>query len=141
MIKVQDFAAQKGVTDKAIYKHLNKNKEALAGHFEKRGKNGTWLDDFACNFISDLMIKAPIVLSDGQDRDEIERLRKKIEELQDELAGSNKKGRELAEKMLEMKDEMTNLQLENRSLQLKIEYHEKEQQKKKGFFSWFKKAD
>lgn len=125
MIKVKDFAISKGVTDKAIYKHLQKHKEELAGHVEKRGKNGTWLDDYACEYISNLMISNPIVISEGSDREEIERLRKKVEDLQEKLIDSNEKGRSLAEKMIEMQEEMTNLQLENRSLQLKLEYKEK----------------
>lgn len=135
MIKLQDFAASRGVTDKAIYKHLKKYAADLENHIEKRGKNGTWLDDYACEYISKLMVSNPVVLSEASDREEIERLRKKVEELQDKLAESNEKGRNLAEAMLAMKDEMTNLQLENRSLQLKIEH----QEEKKHWWQFFKK--
>ena len=142
MIKINDFAASKGVSVQAIYKHLRNHKEALEGHYEKKGKNGTWLDDFACDFISELMIKNAIVVSESSDREEIERLKKKVEDLQERLANSNEKGRELAEKlvdyqdkMLELKDEYNNLLVLNSSLQLKIENHEKEQQEKKGFFA------
>lgn len=70
----------------------------------KQGKNGTWLDGYAYDFISDLMISNPVILSDSQQQQEI---------------------------MLSTKDEMVNLQIENRSLRSKTEHHDE----KKGFFA------
>lgn len=124
MIKLQDFAHSRGVTDKAVYKHLNKHKEELQEHIEKRGKNGTWLDDYACDFISNLMISNPVVLGDSQQQQEIDQLKKKNEELMDKLLMAQ-------EVIINMKDEMTNLKIENSSLQLKIEH----QEEKKGLFA------
>lgn len=86
MLKLQDFAALKGVTDKAIYKHLQKHSAELSGHIEKRGKNGTWLDDFAQEFISGLMISTPpAIIEKHPDQEELERLREQNEKLQDRL--------------------------------------------------------
>lgn len=127
MIKLQDFAISKGVTDKAIYKHLNKHKVELDGHYEKRGRNGTWLDEFACDFISNLMINSPIVLGDSQQQQEIDQLKRKNDELTDKLI----KAQEI---MLSMKDEMVNLQIENSSLRLKIEHQEEKKSFLKRFF-------
>lgn len=117
MIKLQDFAISKGVTDKAIYKHLNKHKIELDGHYEKKGKNGTWLDEYACDFISSLMISNPIVLGDSEQQKEIELLKRKNNDLADKII----KAQEI---MLTMKDEMTKLQIVNSSQQLKIEHQE-----------------
>lgn len=114
MIKLQDFAASKGVTDKAIYKHLQKHQEALQGHFEKRGKNGTWLDDFACEYISSLMISNPPVIGDNLQQQEIERLSKENDELKNRLIY-------LQDKTLAMSEEVASLKLENKDLQFRLE--------------------
>lgn len=66
-MKLQDFAVECGVTDRAIQKHIQKHEEALQGHFERRGPNGTWLDDFAQEYIRALMVRpAPTVISDAR---------------------------------------------------------------------------
>lgn len=66
-MKLQDFATECGVTDRAIQKHIQKHEEALQGHFERRGPNGTWLDDFAQEYIRNLMVRpAPTVISDAR---------------------------------------------------------------------------
>jgi len=62
-IKLQDFARECGVTDRAIQKHIQKHEEALRGHFERRGPNGTWLDEYAQDYIRSLMVQpsTPVV--------------------------------------------------------------------------------
>lgn len=128
MIKLQDFAVSKGVTDKAVYKHLNKHKDALEGHFEKRGKNGTWLDDYACEYIAGLMISNPVVLGDSQQQQEIERLRTENNELKDRLIT-------IQDRAMAMAEQMAAIQIENKELQLRLEHHEEERLKQhKGFF-------
>lgn len=64
MIKLQDFARQMGVSDRAIQKHLKNHESELEGHFERKGTNGTWLDDFAQNFIRERMKQQPVVVYD-----------------------------------------------------------------------------
>ena len=67
LMKLQDFAVECGVTDRTIQKHLKNHEEALAGHFERRGPNGTWLDNYAQEYIKDLMIRpVPTVVSDAR---------------------------------------------------------------------------
>jgi len=79
MIKLQDFARQQGVTDRAIQKHLKKHEAELSGHFFRNGPNGTWLDERAQDFIKALMIQKPVadVIDD--------KLLRKIKELEDAL--------------------------------------------------------
>lgn len=79
MLKLQDFAREKGVTDKAIYKHLQKHAAELDGHIEKRGKNGTWLDEYAQEYISGLMITNPTVVADNSLQRRIDELEQRIE--------------------------------------------------------------
>lgn len=113
MIKLQDFAKRQGVTDRQIQRHLKKHEEALSGHFERRGANGTWLDDFAQDYIRDLMKQQPLVVSETSD--EIARLKEENEHLKDAL--------------LLAKDKIIDLQEKNSSLSLsaaKIELLEAE---------------
>ena len=79
MIKLQDFAKQHGVTDRAIQKHLKKHEKELEGHFFRRGPNGTWLDEKAQEYIKSLMIIKPVgeVVDNG--------LLLEIKELKDQL--------------------------------------------------------
>ena len=85
MIKLQDFARDCGVTDRAIQKHLRNHEKQLEGHFQRRGKNGTWLDQTAQEYIRSLMVKQPIVVGDASQLQENEALRKKISDLQEKL--------------------------------------------------------
>ena len=59
MIKLQDFAKQQGVTDRAIQKHLKTYAEELEGLYERKGPNGTWLTDEACEILRSKMKQAP----------------------------------------------------------------------------------
>lgn len=133
MIKVNDFALEKGVSRQAIYKHLNNHKEVLQNHIEKRGKNGTWLDDFACDYISKLMITNPVVLGDGRQQAEIERLKKENDELKNKLIEVQEKGIQAIEHISALKDKVVELKLSNQEMQLRLEYEEK---KKKRWFFW-----
>lgn len=83
MKKLQDFATECGVTDRAIQKHLKKHESELAGHFERKGPNGTWLDDFAQEYIRSLMVQQPVVLHDNIA--EVQELRAKLEDKQNKI--------------------------------------------------------
>lgn len=79
MVKLQDFAKECGVTDRTIQKHVQKHEEALEGHFERRGPNGTWLDEYAQDFIRGLMIQpATPVIGDARTVRENEELRQAL---------------------------------------------------------------
>jgi len=77
MIKLQDFAKECGVTDRAIQKHLKNYAEELEGLYERKGPNGTWLSEEACNILRSKMKQQPIVVGDAESG-------RKIEELQEE---------------------------------------------------------
>lgn len=66
MIKLQDFARECAVTDRQIQRLLKKYEEELAGHFERKGPNGTWLDEEACEILRGKMKHLPSAVVDGE---------------------------------------------------------------------------
>lgn len=129
MIKLNDFAQEKGVSRQAIYKHLNKHKDILQEHIEKRGKNGTWLDDYACDFISNLMITNPVILGESKQQEEIEKLKQENNELKNKLIEVQNKGIQAVEQVSSMKDKIMELELKNQELQLMLENKPKNRRK------------
>ena len=81
VIKLQDFARDCGVTDRAIQKHIKNHEEDLQGHIERRGKNGTWIDEYAEEYIRGLMKTAPVVVGDNAQLRKIDELEQKIDRL------------------------------------------------------------
>ena len=98
MIKLQDFAHQKGVTDRTVQKHLKKHEKELKDHFQRKGPNGTWIDDFACEFLSDLMKTNAVAVSDVA-------LLEKNKELEKENQALMRKVQEYAEKIAVLYEE------------------------------------
>ena len=85
MIKLQDFARECGVTDRAIQKHLKTYAEELEGLYQRKGPNGTWLTDEACRILRSKMKQQPIVVGDSEIYRKNEDLQKEIEALKDKL--------------------------------------------------------
>lgn len=83
MIKLQDFARQQGVTDRAIQKHLKTYAEELDGLFQRKGPNGTWLTEEACEILRSKMKQAPVTIFEPDER--IGELQAKIKELEQRL--------------------------------------------------------
>lgn len=104
MIKLQDFARDCGVTDRAIQKHLKKHEKALEGHFHRRGPNGTWLDETAQDYIRSLMKEAPVVVADSV-------LQREKEELQAKYSAA-------LEQIIVLERQNNQLQLENARIAL-----------------------
>lgn len=92
-IKLQDFAKACGKTDRQIQKHLKKHESELEGHFERKGPNGTWLDDYACDFIRGLMKQAPVVLYENGDG--LRELAMELDEVRQENRELNKELRQV----------------------------------------------
>ena len=111
MIKLQDFARECGVTDRAIQKHLKNHEKNLEGHFERRGKNGTWLDQTAQDYIRSLMVQQPIVVGDAETHREVEALKEENRALLKALNGAK-------DRIIELQD--TRLQLEAAERETKI---------------------
>ena len=85
VIKLQDFAKECGVTDRAIQKHLVKYADELNGLYERKGPNGTWLSDAACDILRSKMKQQPIVVSDGSLARQAEKLKSENVQLLKEL--------------------------------------------------------
>jgi hypothetical protein len=82
-IKLTDFASQCGVTVRAIQKHLKNMENELEGHYERRGVNGTWVDEIAVNEIKKRMVTPPApVISNNSILKENEELKKALINLQ-----------------------------------------------------------
>ena len=86
VIKLQDFAKECGVTDRAIQKHLVKYADELNGLYERKGPNGTWLSDAACDILRSKMKQQPIVVSDGSLARQAEKLKSEEQEIKEEEA-------------------------------------------------------
>jgi len=137
MIKLQDFARECGVTDRTIQKHVKKHEQELEGHFFRKGKNGTWLDEFAQDFIRNLMLIKPVAVADQKMLEELQELKARvaflegrierkddlIEKLQERVNNQDKELKLAAEKqeLLETTlGEKEKIQKENETLQLEL---------------------
>ena len=88
MIKLSDFARQQGVTPRAVQKLLQKYEAEIEGHFERKGQNGTWFDDYAQEFLRSKMLQKPVVVYDETASPlltENKELRDKLDKIRDEL--------------------------------------------------------
>lgn len=91
MIKLQDFARECGVTDRAIQKHLKTYADELEGLYQRKGPNGTWLTEEACEILRSKMRQNPIVVGDNETYRENERLKEKVDILQEKLILAHEK--------------------------------------------------
>lgn len=83
MIKLQDFAKQQGVTDRAIQKHLKTYEAELEGLFERKGPNGTWLTEEACDILRSKMRQQPIAFFEEDPR--VEQFEERVRELETQI--------------------------------------------------------
>ena len=97
-IKIGDFARECGVSDRAIYKHIQKHEAELEGHLDKQGSNGTWLDETAQTFIRGLMLRQPVTVI--QDNEDYRLLREENLELRQQLGKAT-------EQLLKLQDILT----------------------------------
>lgn len=129
MIKLQDFARECGVTDRTIQKHLKNHEAELTGHYQRRGKNGTWLDEEAQDFIRGLMIQQPVVVGDMEQYRENQQLKAEKEELLEENRRLHEAMENLNKKLvaaLEREVEQTGQLAEAAAKQLLLEQKELE---------------
>lgn len=103
MIKLQDFSREQGVTDRQIQRLLKKYAADLEGLFDRRGQNGTWLSDEACEILRGKMKQAPIVVSDASE----------------ELNNLRLENKRLLQALNAAKDRVIDLQDQNKDLALK----------------------
>lgn len=55
MMKLSEFARVSGISDRHARRLLADNMEGLAGHYEKRGNKGTWIDREAADYLRQLL--------------------------------------------------------------------------------------
>lgn len=84
MIKLQDFATQQGVTDRQVQRLLNKYEDELAGLYQRKGPNGTWLTEEACDILRSKMRQAPAAVIEKDAR--VTELEARVRELEKMLA-------------------------------------------------------
>lgn len=53
LVRLRDFAELYRISERTVQIHIKNNEEELEGHVDRRGKQGTWLDEFAVNFLLD----------------------------------------------------------------------------------------
>lgn len=105
MIKLQDFAAQQGVTDRQMQRLLKKYAEELEGLYERRGSNGTWFSEEACELLRSKMKKAPVGVPDSKVKEleaKIEELRKSLDEKEKLIAVAQQQAQNALNHSLEL---------------------------------------
>ena len=91
---LRDFATEQSITLRALQKHVKKHENELDGHIIRYGPpKGTYLDEYAQEYLSGLIVGHPLAVLDESLSQELERVRieleaaqKRIIELQDEKA-------------------------------------------------------
>lgn len=83
MIKLQDFARECGVTDRAIQKHLKNYAKELDGLYQRHGPNGTWLTEEACEILRGKMLKRPAAIIEEDKR--VPELEARVRDLEKQL--------------------------------------------------------
>lgn len=119
MIKLQDFARQQGVTDRAIQKHLKKYAAELEGHVERKGHNGTWIDDEGCSILQNKMKSKEIVIYDTETIDRIKELEAKIERLENRLEKKEQYIQVIELASAKKQNQIENLENEKKQIELK----------------------
>lgn len=112
MIKLQDFARECGVTDRQIQRLLKKYEEELTGLFERKGQNGTWLSEEACDILRSKMKQLPPAVVDGETARENDHLKNRIRELE-QMMGEKDKLLTLAQKQVQQAQDL-NAQLQEK---------------------------
>lgn len=110
MIKLQDFAAQQGVTDRQIQRLIKKYESEIEGKFERRGPNGTWLSDEACEILRGKMKKQPIAVFDEDPQ--VKRMEAELRDLREQMKEKDDQMKEKDKMIYRLIDQNQQLQLE-----------------------------
>lgn len=116
MIKLQDFARQQGVTDRAIQKHLKTYAEELDGLFQRKGPNGTWLTEEACEILRSKMKQAPVTIVEPDERigelmARVKDLEQRLDEKDKMLTLSQGTAQAAQEQVLRLQEDLGNVKL------------------------------
>lgn len=85
--KLQDFAKQQGVTDRQVQRLISKYAAELEGLYERKGPNGTWLSEEACEILRSKMKQQPLSFPKRDEADvrRIEELDGEVQFLRDQI--------------------------------------------------------
>lgn len=98
----REVAEALGVTARAIQRHVKKHPEELQDHvIYYPAPRGMYLDDYAQDFISKLLVRPAVAIMDASLQDETERLRKELDEAQKRIIDLLERSAELQQKALE----------------------------------------
>lgn len=145
MIKLQDFARAQGVTDRQIQRLIKKYATEIEGKYERKGPNGTWLSDEACDFLRSKMKAQPIALYDDAKDKKIQELEASKKELQDDNERLRKERDKAQDDLFVAKQVITELQkqevlyLEEKNKVEVLEKQLEEERNKKWYQKIFKK--
>lgn len=99
---LREFAAEKKVTMRAIQRHIKNHENDLEGHIVRYGPpKGTYIDQAAQEYISELLVGYPMEVVDTELQAEIERLKNEVADLQRRLIQLQDEKAGLLERALE----------------------------------------
>ena len=50
-VRLRDWASLNCISERTVQIHIKENQDVLEEHIERKGKQGTWLDEFAQDFL------------------------------------------------------------------------------------------
>ena len=107
MLKIGEFAARFGISDRHARRLFAQTESDIVGHFEKRGAAGTFLDDVAVEILRGKLTN-PVEILPADAFDNVDSLKAEIAELQGQLRLKeeqlNLKNEQLAELALRVAD-------------------------------------
>ena len=109
MIKLQDFARECGVTDRAIQKHLRTYADELDGLYQRKGPNGTWLTEEACEILRSKMMKRPAAIIEEDKR--VPELEARVRELEKMLTMAQQRVDAAQGRVLELQEQASRVAL------------------------------
>lgn len=107
-ITAKEFAAQQGVSDSIIYRHIRNHKEALGDRVFKRGK-ATWLTEEGQAYIKELMTMQPLIIKDNS---------KEIEDLKEENKALLQALNAAKDKIIELTNQNASLSIQTAKIEL-----------------------
>lgn len=120
MIKLQDFARECGVTDRAIQKHLKTYAAELEGLYERKGPNGTWLSDEACEILRSKMKTQPVMIYDAESNERLLQLEEENMKLREMLSKAQEHVSQAQERLSAAQEQL----LETKGAQARLEASE-----------------
>ncbi len=141
---LRDFAAEHGVTLRAVQKHVQKHESELGSHIIRYGPpRGTYLDDEAQAYITERLVGSPVAVMDTTLTDENERLRVELEQARQRIIDLLEERTALTERALQAETvkalaEATSQEQEQKvqDLETKLAETEETLQKLKGRSLW-----